>query len=137
MLGHHRAVVRHLILAAWLFVSSVLLIGPLLSVQASPSAASPAAAPLRGGPPVPNRISQENALPGTDTWGDLGTVDSTRLAAYGGSISVRAGDSINVHVKTTGNMLTTVRLYRMGYYQNHGGRLYQTYNNIPIGAQPN
>jgi subtilisin-like proprotein convertase family protein len=86
--------------------------------------------------PQSNRIQTENALPGTDEWASIGNYDINSLQAFANAASVNAGSPINIHVKSTGNSLSA-RLYRLGYYQDHGARLYATFSGISTPAQPN
>ena len=94
-----------------------------------PAQANPLAPRAR--PATPNRITTENALPGTDTWAAVGNYNITALAAYAGATSVNAGDPIPIAVQGSGSSLSAV-LYRMGYYADHGARQYATYSGIPI-----
>ncbi|MDQ2809256.1 MAG: hypothetical protein M3Z04_20470, partial [Chloroflexota bacterium] len=85
----------------------------------------------RARPATSNRITTENALPGTDTWAVVGNYNINNLAAYAGATSVNAGDPINIAVQGSGSSLSAV-LYRLGYYGDHGARQYATYSGIPI-----
>ena len=85
--------------------------------------------------PLTNRITTENALPGTDAWASIGNYDITRLAAYPGATSVNAGSAIDIYVKSAGSSLSA-QLYRLGYYQNHGARLISSYSGIATSPQP-
>ncbi|HEX8220485.1 MAG TPA: N,N-dimethylformamidase beta subunit family domain-containing protein, partial [Chloroflexia bacterium] len=85
--------------------------------------------------PANSRIAAENALPGTDEWADVGNHDMSKLSAFAGAVSVNAGEAVNVHVKSTGSSLSA-RLYRLGYYQDHGARFYWERTNIATGTQP-
>jgi subtilisin-like proprotein convertase family protein len=88
------------------------------------------------GRPLTNRITQENALPGTDEWANIGNYDINALSAFPGTVSVNAGGPVNIHVKSSGSSLSA-RLYRLGFYQDHGARLYTTYSGISTPSQPN
>src|SRR5205823_1110144 len=48
---------------------------------------------------------------------------------------VNAGEPITIYISATGTTLSA-RLYRLGYYQNHGGRLVATYPDIAATTQP-
>ncbi len=85
----------------------------------------------RARPTTSNRITTENALPGTDTWTVVGNYNINALAAYAGATSVNAGDPISIAVQGSGSSLSAV-LYRLGYYGDHGARQYATYSGIPI-----
>src|SRR5262245_42907321 len=82
-----------------------------------------------------NPIITENALPGTDEWASIGNYDINNLSAYPGATSVNAGNSIGIYVKSSGATLSA-RLYRLGYYHNHGARLVTTFSSIATPAQP-
>ncbi len=85
--------------------------------------------------PANSRIAVENALPGTSEWADVGNHDMSKLSAFTGAVSVNAGEPMNVHVKSTGASLSA-KLYRLGYYQDQGARLYWEQSNISTPAQP-
>lgn len=85
--------------------------------------------------PQGTRIAAENALPGTDSWNNLGNYDIDELAAFAGRTSVGAGETIAAHARGSGTSLTAV-LYRLGYYQDHGGRAIATYGPVPLLPQP-
>jgi hypothetical protein len=87
-----------------------------------PAHAHPVPAPAR--PATSNRIAQENALPGTDTWGNIGNYDLAAFSAFAGATSVNAGNPIDIHVTSPGGTSLSATLYRMGYYQGHGARQY-------------
>jgi hypothetical protein len=116
----------------FILTTVLLALGPFGATPGAPAAHAAGGQ----GRPTSNRITAENALPGVDDLADLGNFDNARLAAYAGATSVNAGEPINLYVKGTGTSLTW-RLYRLGYYQNHGARLITTSSNsVPIGAQP-
>jgi hypothetical protein len=90
--------------------------------------------------PLTNPIVTENSLPGTDSWKYIQDFNINILQAYAGATSVNAGQPINIHVKADGGGIATLRsrLYRLGYYQDRGARLYQTTTGIAITPnQPN
>src|SRR5689334_8060753 len=93
------------------------------------------AMPRQAGRAVTNPIVTENALPGTDEWASIGNYDINNLSAYPGATSVNAGGPIGIYAKSSGTTLSA-RLYRLGYYQNHGARLVTTYSGIATPAQP-
>jgi hypothetical protein len=107
----------------------------LLPLLTTPAAGARSGATGAGNRPLANRITAENALPGTDAWANLGNYDTSKLAAYAGANSVNAGDPINFYIKSTTSSVSA-QLYRLGYYQNHGARLVATYNNITVPSQP-
>src|SRR5438045_8324027 len=108
---------------------------PAVMGTASPLGPSPTStrAPLAG------RIRDENARPGTDEWAQTGTADTEydpkRLSAFPGAPSVNAGDPLDIYASSTGGAVAA-RLYRLGYYQNHGARLITTYSSIATPPQP-
>ncbi|HEX8228366.1 MAG TPA: N,N-dimethylformamidase beta subunit family domain-containing protein [Chloroflexia bacterium] len=85
--------------------------------------------------PANSRIAVENALPGTSEWAEVGNHDMSKLSAFTGAVSVNAGEPMNVHVKSTGATLSA-KLYRLGYYQDQGARLYWEQTNIATPSQP-
>ena len=99
--------------------------------EAEPFASYPSALAPRA-----SRITDENALPGTDEWASIGNYDINALSAYMGAVSVNAGSPIGIHIKSSGST-ATARLYRMGYYQGHGARFYASYGPFSTPAQPN
>src|SRR5437868_4953763 len=120
---------------SWLaLIILVLMTAWLMALQPGPSAAAHLSPPPGRGAErtasthyalhtTSSRIAIENALPGTDEWASIGNYDINSLQALAGATSVNAGGSINIHVKSTGSTLAA-RLYRLGYYQDHGARLY-------------
>lgn len=135
---HHRLRARGV---ALITLFALLALSPLWLeyLQPAPQAAAQSA-PIQdtkyGIPNTPStRIAQENTLPGTDDWANIGNYDINSLSAFVGAVSVDAGNPINIHVKSTGSAMSA-SLYRMGYYQDHGARLYATYSGIATPAQP-
>lgn len=124
-----------------LFCASGFLASAALSFAAPPAAkstggqAAPPAAVAATPRPRPTRIAQENSLPGTDEWANIGNYDIDALAAFPAPSSVNAGGSVAIHLRSTGSSVTA-RLYRLGYYQDHGARLYATYSAVQTTAQP-
>ena len=116
-------------------VCAVLLLTAGLWVVLTPAGPMQAAAPQHAAPAANNRIVTENALPGTDEWSDIGWNDPPKLNAYAGATSVNAGNPISIYVNTAGSSITW-RLYRLGYYQNHGARLITTYGASPRRRSP-
>jgi hypothetical protein len=126
-LGNRRIGLTVGVLAGGLLVGGVLLVA-LGRNRAAGSLAST-------GSRSENRITHENALPGTDAWAKPGTFRLDHLAAYAGAVSVNAGAAVDLFVHATGST-ANAQLYRLGYYQNHGARLIATYPNITTTAQP-
>ncbi len=85
--------------------------------------------------PRSSRITDENALQGTDEWASIGNYDLNTFSAYAGAASVNAGSPIGIHIKSTGSS-ATARLYRLGYYQGHGARFYASYGPFSTPSQP-
>jgi hypothetical protein len=78
----------------------------------------------------PERIRRENELPGTRDWTATKVqVDpktryrSPWIEGYASKTSVRAGETITIHVSTNPPSPFVLEIYRLGYYQGHGGRL--------------
>src|SRR5436305_1672126 len=76
-----------------------------------------------------DRIPEENARPGTTDW----QLENTRvdpktkyrcpwIEGYCSRTSVRAGDSLGIHVSTNPASPFVLDVYRMGYYGGKGGR---------------
>jgi hypothetical protein len=110
----------------------------LTRAQAGPSLPEsdrPGAALAASGAPN-NRIVRENELPGTTSWQRPGIYNPLHLAAYTGSTSVDAGQSIGIYINDTRGGAIRGTLYRLGYYQNRGARLIASYPNIRTGTQP-
>lgn len=88
-------------------------------------------------------IAEENALPGTREW----MLEKTRvdpvskyrcpwIEGYASKTSVRAGEEIAFHVSTNPASSFTLSLYRLGYYQGHGGRLVKAFDPFQGTVQP-
>ncbi|MEO5950944.1 MAG: N,N-dimethylformamidase beta subunit family domain-containing protein, partial [Chloroflexia bacterium] len=99
--------------------------------EAGPFVGYPSALAPRAG-----RIADENALPGTNEWASIGNYNINTLTAYADKASANAGESVGIHINSVGNS-ATARLYRLGYYQGQGARLYATYGSFATPAQPN
>jgi hypothetical protein len=81
-------------------------------------------------PADPERIRRENEHSGTRDWMTTYVrVDpatkyrSPWIEGYVSKTSVRPGESISVHVSTNPASPFMLEIYRLGYYQGHGGRL--------------
>jgi hypothetical protein len=96
-----------------------------------------------------NAIVVENAKPGTTSWilQNPRVTDSHPLwhtfglrspwiEGYCSEATVKAGDTVQIHVSTDPAVDFTLDLYRMGYYQGHGGRLVASYGPIAGKVQP-
>ena len=91
----------------------------------------------------PERIHRENELPGTRDWMTTNVrIDpKTRyrcpwIEGYSSRTSVRSGDSITLHVSTNPPSPFLIDVYRLGYYQGHGGRLVMKVGPIEGSEQP-
>lgn len=143
MFARHKTLASRLIAGVVLCLFAFGVSVPIAHVFASPGEGIAATSPKNlseaqarlGERPLTNRITQENALPGTDEWASIGNYDIDSLSAFAGAVSVNAGSPVPIHVRSSGNVLSA-RLYRLGYYQDHGARLYATYNGILTSAQP-
>jgi hypothetical protein len=79
-------------------------------------------------------ISEENSLPGTDSW----RISNDRLLAIEGfasTTSVLRGESITFYVTTDAPALQ-IEIFRMGWYQGLGARLMTTIPEVAGVAQP-
>ena len=101
---------------------------------------------------VSNVIVEENKKPGTRDW-LLTKVDavlvetsidgehqphfprSTRIEGYASKTSYRAGEAVKFHLSASPATEVKIEIYRMGYYQGHGGRLVHTAENVPVKPQ--
>jgi hypothetical protein len=96
-----------------------------------------------------NSIIEENKKPGTRDWilleseiaFDPATVDnlwmgpirSSRIEGYANKLYVRQGEEISFHVSSKPATPYTIDIYRIGYYQGHGGRLIKSIG--PLAGQ--
>ena len=94
-------------------------------------------------PSDPERIRRENELPGTRDWMVTNVrIDpatkyrSPWIEGYASRTSVRPGDTISFHVSTNPASPYEIELYRLGYYQGHGGRLVWKSGPIKGSVQP-
>jgi hypothetical protein len=88
-------------------------------------------------------IREENAKPGTRDWMNTNVrVDpktkyrSPWIEGYASRTSVKAGDTISLHVSTNPASPFTIEIYRLGYYQGLGGRLVKKLGSFPGKVQP-
>jgi hypothetical protein len=77
----------------------------------------------------PERIRRENEHAGTRDWmtskvriDPKSKYRSPWVEGYASSTSVRPGETLTIHVSTNPPSPLVVDLYRLGYYQGHGGR---------------
>ena len=95
-----------------------------------------------------NRIQIENAKPGSSDWlltkvarhddeiYELGWRRRKGIEAYASHTSLKAGETLNVHVSTFPVNKYAVRIYRMGYYGGAGARLVQSLGPLQGTAEP-
>lgn len=79
-------------------------------------------------------ISEENLLPGTAAWLPL-RLEPDRVEAFASPISVANGEQIQFFVNT-GSPEFQIDIYRLGWYQSLGGRLYLSSGRLPGNRQP-
>ncbi|MEA2470318.1 MAG: hypothetical protein QOE38_1317 [Thermoleophilaceae bacterium] len=92
----------------------------LLSLLLSAAAAGPVHSAK---PPPSNRISAENALPGTTRW-DITPPAKPAIEGYASEASVQPGRAFHLHVAVRdrpGNRYRVI-VYRLGWYGGDGGR---------------
>lgn len=91
--------------------------------------------------PAPS-IAQENRAAGTSAWrlaGPSGLIGGEADGAIVGYVSAQAvvvGQSETVYVSAPGARTVTVRVYRMGWYGGHGGRLILRSGRLRARSQP-
>jgi hypothetical protein len=90
-----------------------------------------------------DRIPRENELPGTRDWmtTKVAVDPKTRyrspwIEGFASRTSVRPGESITLYVSTNPPSSFRVQIYRLGYYQGHGGRLVMELAPIKGSVQP-
>lgn len=95
-------------------------------------------------PPVrqPHLIRQENERPGTRAWLLTNTrVDPKTkcrcpwIEGYCSHTSIRAGETLRIMVSTAPASRFTIDVYRLGYYQGHGGRLMREFGSFQGAPQ--
>ena len=101
----------------------------LLRTAAAGLASALIAGPALAAPADPDRIRGENDRPGTRDWMATNVrVDpktkyrSPCIEGYASKTSARPGEPIALHVRTNPASPFVIDVYRMGYYQGHGGR---------------
>jgi hypothetical protein len=87
--------------------------------------------------PVGKVIVDENAHPGTDSWNIPPDEETTiEIQAYAGATSVLPGQTLTFYVSTLQEGTNyRIEIYRLGWYQGHGGRLMTTVANLVGFAQ--
>jgi hypothetical protein len=88
-------------------------------------------------------IRAENEKPGTRDWMAKNVrIDpatkyrSPGIEGYASKTSVKAGESLTIHVSTNPAKPFVIDIYRLGYYQGHGGRFIARLGPFPGKAQP-
>ena len=96
----------------------------------------------------PNPIQIENAKPGSSDWlltriarhddeiYELGWHRRKGVEAYASHTSVKAGETLQVHVSTYPVNKYSVNIYRMGYYGGAGARLMRSLGPLQGTAEP-
>lgn len=84
-----------------------------------------------------NPISRENMHPGTTQWQiPTGKAATIQIQAYTSALSVAPGQPLSFHVSTQHEGIGyTIEIYRLGWYQGHGGRLMKTVSGLVGKAQ--
>ena len=123
---------NHKALASWLFaaLAAVICIGGATATAQS------------------NRVQVENAKAGATDWlltrvarhddeiYELGWHRRKGIEAYASHTSIKAGETLNVHVSTYPVNRYSARIYRMGYYGGAGARLMQSLGPLQGTAEP-
>ena len=93
-----------------------------------------------------NPVQIENAKPGTTDWlltrvvrhddelYELGWQRRKGIEAYASRTSVKAGDTLDIHVSTSPAARYSVSIYRLGYYGGAGARLMRTFGPLQGSA---
>ncbi len=112
------------------FLSTSLLAGAALSIRGSADTGT-------------NPVAAENAKPGTRDWmltkpriDPAAKYRCPWIEGYCSHASIRAGEEITFHVSTNPAAEWTLEIYRLGYYQGHGGRLMHKFDARPGKVQP-
>jgi hypothetical protein len=116
----------------------------LLRAAAAGIASALVAAPASiAGPADSDRIKRENEHPGTRDWmtskvrvNPATKYRSPWVEGYASRTSVRPGESITLFVSTDPASPFVVDIYRLGYYQSHGGRHMLRLGPFPGKKQP-
>src|SRR5206468_5807962 len=94
-------------------------------------------------PAAPDRVRHENEMPGTKDWMATNVrIDratkyrSPWIEGYASRTSLRPGETISFHVSTNPASAFTIDIYRLGYYQGHGGRFVQRLGPFKGNVQP-
>jgi hypothetical protein len=81
-------------------------------------------------------VEDENKKSGTSSWQLLGGRRRGHIAAYVGSESIRPGATQRVYVDAPRSRWIRAEVYRMGWYDGHGGRLVLASHKLKPRKQP-
>ena len=103
--------------------STFLLLGVTLAlfVLVALPGASRASNPRRGA--RPNLVALENRKPGTNRW-QIGWESNGQVEGYTSEVSVSPGERVQFHISLRPAGRYRIEIYRLGWYQGLGGRLY-------------
>lgn len=112
-----------------------------MSLNRRQALAAVAGLPLAATAAAPNRVRDENEKPGTTDW-QLTYVKfdakakfrSSLIEGYCNKSSVAAGEKLSFRVSTLPATPFRIEVYRLGYYQGHGGRHVTTLG--PFAGKP-
>jgi hypothetical protein len=88
---------------------------------------------------VPNRVTAENARPGTSDWRISQVASdevSKQVLGFASATSVNAGEQITFYVTVNPAQTFSIDIYRIGYYQGQGGRLMRRVSGVDGRSQP-
>lgn len=80
-------------------------------------------------------VAIENRQPGTTAWNVDRSADPEYLQAYTGSVSAAPGQDVKLYVSAITPVTYALNVYRLGWYQGTGGRLYYTAPVLTAAAQ--
>jgi hypothetical protein len=87
-----------------------------------------------GAAPGPARVLRENRLTGSRRW-ELPLTGTGDAEGYVGDVSVAAGDTLTIHVRSSASMVT-VTAFRLGFYGGLGARAVARWKDVPVAPQP-
>ncbi len=80
-----------------------------------------------------NPIVAENCRQGTEDW--VVRKNSFSILGFASSMSVNKGETVQFYIDTPSPQFNII-IFRLGYYSGMGGRLIETFPDIPGGKQP-
>jgi hypothetical protein len=85
-----------------------------------------------------NPVVVENCRPGSVGWKTVnaGPVSAGGIEGYATASSINKGDSVDLKVNSGAGSTFRVEVFRSGYYQGSGGRLFSVIRNVSGTAQP-